>query len=138
MPGETVSSLPVTRVPVTIGSTVAKGGLDTTSVDAVNRTTDPNEFVAVTRAIRYLPTTLALAIKPESNPVAVTGSGTGLLVVVLLPSCPALFAPQHSISPLYRTAQVCCCPADIEVATPFPETVTGVKLCRGHVLLLPS
>ena len=117
---------------------MASGGLDTASVDAVNRTTDPNEFVAVTRAIRCLPTTLALAKKAESNIVPITGSGTGLMVVVLLPSCPEPFAPQHSISPLYRTAQVCCCPADIEVATPFTETVTGVKLCRGHVLLLPS
>ena len=63
MPGETVSSLPVTRVPVTIGSTVAKGGLDTTSVDAVNRTTDPNEFVAVNEERMYLPKSISASTR---------------------------------------------------------------------------
>jgi hypothetical protein len=55
VPEETESSLPVIRVPETSGFEVAKGGLDTADVDAVNLSTWPNEFVAVTRAKMCLP-----------------------------------------------------------------------------------
>jgi hypothetical protein len=65
-----------------------------------------------------------------------TGTGVRLLTVVLLPSWPSLFSPQHFRLPFARTAQAWRSPTEIEVAVVIPETVTGEELFV--VELLPS
>jgi hypothetical protein len=86
VPEETVSSFPVVLIPETAGFEVAKAGLETADVEAVNSTTDPREFVAVMREIKCFPTTLSRAFKPGPKPVSMTETGVWRLVVVLFPS----------------------------------------------------
>jgi hypothetical protein len=55
--------LPVVLVPDTVGFDCANGPLVIAAVEAVNRTVEPKEFVAVMRAIRCLPTSSLLSIR---------------------------------------------------------------------------
>ena len=67
-----------------------------------------------------------------------TSTGTKLLVVLPLPSCPKPLSPQHLTAPALVRAQVLALPA-LMAATPLasPVTSTGTSL-RLMVLPLPS
>ena len=58
---------------------------------------------------------------------------TGELVLPR-PSCPAVFRPQHCISPLDSRAHVCDAPACRDTAEKTPDTTTGIL----ELVVLPS
>jgi hypothetical protein len=70
----------------------------------------------------------------SGRPVTVTG--TLLLLVVPLPSCPQLFSPQHQAPPLWTSAHVWVPPVATDWTWDSPLTLTGVVL--SVMVLLPS
>jgi hypothetical protein len=72
----------------------------------------------------------------KANAPLATTTGAELFVVELLPSCPAVFEPQHAMSVLVMRAHVWPPPAVIAVATEKLGTLTGMELFV--VVPLPS
>ena len=68
-PEETVSVLPTDRIPETKGVAVTSGADVTACVDLVNLTVEPAVFVAVTLAIKNLPTFEFVSPIEELEPV---------------------------------------------------------------------
>jgi hypothetical protein len=86
-----------------------------------------------------LPAEICIRVTVDSTPVAVTATGvvTGVLVVVLFPSCPRPSFPQQYAFPSVDRAQVNCWPAEIWVSvTPVsaPEVVTATGVFCGVVV----
>ena len=76
-----------------------------------------------------------MAVTPLFSPV--TSTGTGLVVVLPLPSCPVSLVPQHLTAPPLVRAQLCTIPALMDV-TPLPSPVTSTGIRLPVVLPLPS
>ena len=87
------------------------------------------------------PAATETTVLPASTPLDVTRTGTLLLVVLLLPSCPNPFHPQAATVPSEHRARLWPLPAATEITvlparTPLCVTNTGTLL--QIVLLLPS
>jgi hypothetical protein len=80
VPSETVRTCPLSLVPETVGGDVTTGALVMIAVEAVNWVEVPTEFVATTRASRYLPI-LCTPVAKEVDWLVVIG-------VVLLEKAP--------------------------------------------------
>jgi hypothetical protein len=68
----------------------------------------------------------------------VTATGVLLEVVVLLPSCSALFRPQQYAVPLLLSAQACALPVEIDEKVTPAGVVTATGILLYVVVPLPS
>ena len=88
-----------------------------TVVEAVKRTVEPEELVAIMRATKCLPTSSEVARNDKTlGLIPDTATGVLELVVLLSPSCPELLRPQHLTEPFSSSAQECALPPVMAVA----------------------